>query len=186
MKITFEVQPEPISEAVMLRMFLDDWGYDRAPRDAPTRNLLFTSPNRKFWVATILTPEQHKGKIAGYCGLGIFDDMLIDSGAYTLGGNALEQAERAENLRGNGVYVALREVRNEAAEELAKSSNLPFVVLLKEGSPAGDYYIGRGYSHNDTNIPEWALAKLEGRNWYVYNPNVNKAMMKAWAVIKGE
>ena len=187
MKITFEVSSKLMPEAEVLKKFKDDWGYIRAPRDAPFRNLAFVAPRREYFIATILTPKEYKGKIAGYCGIGFYDDLLTDSGAYTLGGIAAsEETEgNAIDLRGNGVYTALRDKRNNYVEPESVRRGLPFLVLLARTSSAAPYYINRGYVENSTNIPSWALGRVRGRNWFVYNENVNNAMKKAWSIIKG-
>ena len=189
MKITFEILPSRIAEPQVLQKLKDDWGYTRKPRDDPSRNLTFIAPIREYYIAIILTPEKYKGRIAGYCGVGLFDDLMTDSGAYTLGGDALEISEKVVDLRGNGVYSALRSHRNNIVEKEANSKGMPFLVLLGLTSTAHDYYEGRGYVPKSENIPQWALDKVKdkGKIWYVYNLNdkIDKSFDKIWnSIIK--
>ena len=188
MKITFEVSSKPISEGEMLKKFKDDWGYIRAPRGSPQRKLTFKPPVLQYFIATILTPEEYKGKIAGYCGVGFYNDLMTDAGAYTLGGKAagVETEGNAIDVRGNGVYRALRDIRNNYAESKAIRRETPFLVLLAKTSTARAYYLDRGYAENSENIPSWALESVRGRNWFVYNENENKAMKKAWEILKNK
>jgi len=186
MKITFEVSSKPISEGEVLQKFKDDWGYIRAPRGSPQRKLTFKPPVLQYFIATILTPEEYKGKIAGYCGVGFYNDLMTDGGAYTLGGKAagVETEGNAIDVRGNGVYAALRDIRNNYAEPEANRKGIPFLILLAQTSTARPYYLDRGYVENSQNIPSWALESVRGRNWFVYNENEDKAMKKAWRILK--
>jgi len=179
MKATFTVSSSLISEDVMLKKFKDDWGYDRAKRNTRTKLTFNDMPKLEFYIATITTPEEHAGKIAGYCGIGTYGDLLVDSGAYTLGGNAVEIANTPD-FRGNGIYGTLRGLRNGEVERRADSSNLPFLVLLQTDSRAHSYYGSREYATNTENIPEWALnrVKVTPKHWFVYNEN--EPVKKAW------
>jgi len=188
MKITFEISSAPIPEAQMLQKFKNDWGYIRAPRGSPKRKLTFKPPTLEYFIATIITPEKYKGKIAGYCGVGYYNDLITDGGAYTLGGMAagVETEGNAIDVRGNGVYTALRDKRNNYIEPKSVSKELPFLVLLAKTSKARPYYLDRGYVENSEGIPSWALSSVQGRNWFVYNENNDKAMKKAWKILKNK
>tara|TARA_R110000751_G_scaffold168897_2_gene274988 strand:- start:146 stop:994 length:849 start_codon:yes stop_codon:yes gene_type:complete len=186
-KITFNIISEMVDETEMLTRLKDDWGFIRHPRSHPDRNVTFKLPKNIFYIAIITSPEKWKGKIAGYCGIGISDDLLIDSGAYTLGGPAagVEREGYAVDVRDNKVYTQLREKRNDAAESLSKDKEIPFLVLLR-ASRAANYYMGRGYIEHSQNIPEWAIKSMEkfpDKEWYVYNEN-DAAMKKAWDILK--
>ena len=186
-KITFDIISDMVEETEMLKKLKDDWGFIRHPRSHPDRDVTFKLPKNIFYIAIITSPEKWKGKIAGYCGIGISDDLLIDSGAYTLGGPAagVEREGYAVDVRDNKVYTQLREKRNDAAESLSKDKGIPFLVLLKE-SRAANYYMGRGYIEHSQNIPEWAIKTMEkfpDKEWYVYNEN-DAAMKKAWDILK--
>tara|TARA_B100001287_G_C22664072_1_gene521974 strand:- start:1514 stop:2074 length:561 start_codon:yes stop_codon:yes gene_type:complete len=185
MKITFKIEPATVSESVYISKFKEDWNYERKSRGDMSA-ITFTSPNRVFFIATILTPKEYEGKLAGYCGYGIHSDVIIEQGSYVLGGLAVtKEGSNAINLRGNGVYSALRNKRNNVVEKLAKEKGVPFLVLLGLKSTAHEYYRNRGYVENSENIPEWCLNKIKGtgKTWFVYNENI--AMKKAWDIIKG-
>ena len=186
MKITFSVSSQRMPEEQVLRKLKEDWGYERAPRDSPDRNLTFVAPRREYYIAIITSPKEYEGKIAGYCGIGFYDDILTDSGAYTLGGKAMGKGTVVD-LRENGVYTTLRNIRNDAVESMADAKGVPFLVLLGLKSNAHGYYRSRGYVENSKNVPEWCLNKMEGtgKSWFVYNEN-DEAMKKAWDIIKGD
>ncbi len=184
MKITFKIESNTVDESVYLSKFKEDWNYTRKPR-SDRGTITFTASNRMYYIATILTPKEHKGKLAGYCGYGIYSDVLIEQGSYSLGGLAVKQeGSNAVDLRGNGVYTTLRNHRNAIVEKMADERNVPFIVLLGLKSTAHDYYRNRGYVENSENIPEWCLNKMKGtgKTWFVYNENV--AMKKAWDILK--
>ena len=183
----------PVAESIVLDKMKTDWNYTRGRRDSPDRakNLPLVAPNRTYRYTTITSPEKYKGKFGAYIGTGFYNDIIVDSGAYTLGGNALDPEKSGEtdaiDLRGNGMYRALREVRNNSAEEMADSKGVPFLVLLGLTSKAHGYYKNRGYVENSENIPQWTLDKIKdtGKKWYVYNENEDKPMKKAWDILKG-
>ena len=185
MKITFKIESNSVDESVYLSKFKQDWNYERKPR-GQRGTITFTAPNSVYFIATILTPDEYKGKLAGYCGYGVHSDVIIEQGSYVLGGLALtKEGSNAVDLRGNGVYTSLRNHRNNVVEKIADEKNVPFIVLLGLKSTAHEYYRNRGYVENSENIPEWCLNKMKGtgKTWFVYNENV--AMKKAWDIIKG-
>tara|TARA_R110002167_G_scaffold116694_2_gene292044 strand:+ start:2565 stop:3401 length:837 start_codon:yes stop_codon:yes gene_type:complete len=189
---SFEIHA-PVAESIVLDKIKNDWNYTRGRRDSPDRakNLPLVAPNRTYRYTTITSPEKYKGKFGAYIGTGFFNDIIVDSGAYTLGGNALDPEKSGEtdaiDLRENGMYNALREVRNNSAEEMADSKGVPFLVLLGLTSKAHGYYKSRGYVENSENIPQWVLDKIKdtGKKWYVYNED-DAAMKKAWDILKGK
>ena len=67
MKITFKIEPNVVNESVYLTKFKQDWNYERKPR-GQRDTITFAAPNNVYFIATILTPKEHEGKIAGYCG----------------------------------------------------------------------------------------------------------------------
>ena len=167
-----------VPENNILERYVNDWNYMRSKRSTRT-NLSFTDFDvGHYWYALVKTPNEYRGKIAGHIGYAIYNDLITDAGAYTLGGKATEENENIPNFRGNNIYTELRERRNKKVEATSKIEGKPFIVVLTSNNTnAITYYSNRdGYVRGDTNIPEWALGRLKGKIYFVYNSSIKKSV----------
>ena len=133
--LEFSVSTEPVSEEVALGNFTKDWDYTRPKRNTKASITFRDSDNLKYYVAKITNivvdgkeKPEWVGKQIGYSGVGEYDDLLVDGGAYTLSGTSKDASDDIPNFREFGIYPALAAKRNTLAKSLA--TDKPFLITL--------------------------------------------------------
>lgn len=177
MKIEVEISEVNVSEDDYIRKFLDDWGYTRRKRIE--KNMSFADADLlTYTIATITSPEEYKGKIAGYSGVGEYQDLLVDTGTYVLGGVASSKFNTPD-FRGQGISTKLRNKRDAFAEQTSRGSKKPFSIIVSAGPNGYTRNLeSKGYVLYDKELPEWAINRLGEKYYLVYNSN--REVKKSW------
>lgn len=183
-KVQVTVSDELYSEEYMLKRWKDDWSYIRKSRSTKPHFAFHNPPSMEFFIATITSPEEYAGKIAGYSGIGEYSDLLVDSGTYVLGGKALSKSKGTINLRAQGISYKLRSKRTDLIIEKSNATNKPAIIILNNSeSTYSGHLIDINFQPLHEGIPPWALTKVKNKYWLVYNPN-DEPMKKAWEILK--
>ena len=180
MKVQVEISGLEVPEEEVLRRIREDWGYEgKKPRAGKTNFSFYDADTLTYSVATITSPEEYKGKIAGYSGLGEYQDLLVDAGTYVLGG-ASSTKGGTPDFRGQGISTKVRNVRDAAAE--SKASSKPYCIIVIAGPNGYTRHLeSKGYELKSKGIPDWAIERVAQKYYLVYNPNTK--VEKSWKEI---
>ena len=184
MKVQVEISGLEVPEEEVLRRIREDWGYEgKKPRAGKTNFSFYDADTLTYSVATITSPEEYKGKIAGYSGLGEYQDLLVDAGTYVLGG-ASSTKGGTPDFRGQGISTKVRNVRDAAAE--SKASSKPYCIIVLAGPNGYTRHLeSKGYELKSKGIPDWAIERVAQKYYLVYNPNTK--VEKSWKeILKSE
>lgn len=183
MKVTVQISEVNVTEDEVLKRFKEDWNYTRRKRMEKTQMAFYDMPIMVYTIATITSPEEYAGKIAGYSGVGEYQDLFADAGTYVLGGNATTQLG-LPNLRGQGISTKLRNKRDSFSEDYSRREKKPFTIIVMAGPNGYTRHLqSKQYVLYDEYMPSWAKKKLGRRYYLTYNSN--RSMKKAWDIIKG-
>ena len=179
MKVQVEISGLEVPEEEVLRRIREDWGYEgKKPRAGKTNFSFYDADTLTYSVATITSPEEYKGKIAGYSGLGEYQDLLVDAGTYVLGGASTKSG--TPDFRGQGISTKVRNVRDAAAE--SKASSKPYCIIVLAGPNGYTRHLeSKGYELKSKGIPDWAIERVAQKYYLVYNPNTK--VEKSWKEI---
>lgn len=183
MKIQFSLTNCEFSEKEILDRVEKDWGVRRPNRNTKSDFSFYDADNLKYAMAVITSPKEYAGKIVGYSGVGEYEDLLVDAGTFVVGGNFSER-NNLPDFRGNQVGFRVRGVRDNYAESLSDSKNIPFLIVVIAGPNNYTRTLeSKGYEVKSNGIPEWAKKRTGNKFYVVYNP-IAKAMKKAWEILK--
>lgn len=181
----FRVLEKMMTEDEYIDKMKVDWNYTRSKRATKTHFAFPDSENLRYFIAVATSPEKYKDKIVAFSGIGEYPDLIVDTGDYTLGGNAIKKFGVPEDAdyRGMGIITALRERRDELAESLATTK--PFVIVLS--NPESTYLKNKeSYHPRHEGIPDWARERIgDTLLYYVYNPldTLEKSFNTVWGNI---
>ena len=188
MKIQYTISECNVSENTVLDRVEEDWGIRRPNRSTKTTFSFYDSSNLKYSMAVITSPKEYAGKIVGYSGVGEYGDLLVDGGTFVIGG-AFAERHNLPDFRGNEVGFKVRNVRDNYSETLSDSRKIPFCIIVLAGPNGYTRHLeSKGYEVKSEGLPQWAIDRCGSKYYVVYNPiiKVNKAMEKAWTIIKAK
>jgi len=182
MKVEVEISELEVPEEEVLRRVREDWGYEgKKPRAGKTNFSFYDADLLTYAVATITSPEEYKGKIAGYSGLGEYQDLLVDAGTYVLGG-ASSTKGGTPDFRGQGISTKVRNKRDAFAEQASRGSRKPYCIIVIAGPNGYTRHLeSKGYVLYDKELPEWAIKRLGEKYYLVYNNY--REVKKSWKEI---
>jgi len=182
-KIQFSLTECEFSEKEILDRLEKDWEIRRPNRNTKTTFSFYDADNLKYAMAVITSPKEYAGKIVGYSGVGEYDDLLVDAGTFVIGGEFSKRNDLPD-FRGNQVGFRVRGVRDNYSESLSNRKNVPFLIVVLAGPNNYTRSLeSKGYEVRSEGIPEWAKKRVGNKFYIVYNAN-NKAMKKAWNILK--
>lgn len=182
----------PIDEPTFIRI-ANRWPKaDRKPRNRKDSPFTFRGDENYLWIIV-----DEFGYYVAKVGAVVLDDVIGDAGSFTVGGMPKHPTMYGVDYTGRGFNQMLDKKRMPFIKSLAEQKAIPIVFdisndsenrLTKYQSEGFEIFLNAKEKH--PNLPQEYYDILKGKNrtYAIYIPESmkdNKAMMKAWDIIKG-